>query len=327
MRWKTKATLQNAIALLPSSLSYATYYRLQRLCGGLRHTNPEQQLTAGVQIWKRILQQRRDPIDKVFFEVGTGRAPIVPLSLWLMGARRTITMDVNPYLERDVVCESVAYIGKHRTLIEDLFGQLLQPARLASLLRLYTSDGFSLERFLHLCGIDYVQPGDATRTGLSDDSVDYHISYTVFEHIPPDILSAILVEGTRILRQEGLCVHMIDYSDHFSHSDATISGVNFLQYSDEQWARFAGNRYMYMNRLRHDDVIALFEAAGQQLIDVTSMIDDGVLGQLREGSLHLDQRFSTKSTDVLAIRGAWVVSRKEANETIGVSSSKPVPRV
>jgi hypothetical protein len=327
MRWKTKATLQNAIALLPSSLSYATYYRLQRLCGGLRHTNPEQQLTAGVQIWQRILQQRRDPIDKVFFEVGTGRAPIVPLSLWLMGARRTITMDVNPYLERDVVCESVAYIGKHRTLIEDLFGQLLQPARFASLLRLYTSGGFSLERFLHLCGIDYVQPGDATRTGLGDESIDYHISYTVFEHIPPDILSAILVEGTRILRQEGLCVHMIDYSDHFSHSDATISGVNFLQYSDEQWARFAGNRYMYMNRLRHDDVIALFEAAGQQPIDVTSMIDDRVLGQLREGSLHLDQRFSRKSTDMLAIRGAWVVSRKEANETAGVSSSKPVPRV
>ena len=51
---------------------------------------------------------------------------------------------------------------------------------------------------------------------------------------------------------------MVDYSDHFSHSDQTISSINFLRYSDDEWQRYAGNRYMYMNRLRHDDVLALF---------------------------------------------------------------------
>src|SRR5262245_1973288 len=107
MYWKVKAAVQNAVAALPRALSYATYYRLQRLFGELRCTNPIQRLSAGIDIWRQVLQQGLDPIDCVFFEVGTGRAPIVPLAFWLMGAKRTITVDLNPYLKGDIVRESL----------------------------------------------------------------------------------------------------------------------------------------------------------------------------------------------------------------------------
>jgi hypothetical protein len=30
-------------------------------------------------------------------------------------------------------------------------------------------------------------------------------------------------------------VHNIDFTDHFSHSDPSISSVNFLQFSESQW--------------------------------------------------------------------------------------------
>ena len=50
MHWKVKAVLQNAISFLPGFLSYRTYYRVQRLFGGLRCTNPEQHLAAGIHI-------------------------------------------------------------------------------------------------------------------------------------------------------------------------------------------------------------------------------------------------------------------------------------
>ena len=39
------------------------------------------------------------------------------------------------------------------------------------------------EKFLSEANIQYLAPADAADTGLSDASVDYHISTTVFEHI------------------------------------------------------------------------------------------------------------------------------------------------
>jgi hypothetical protein len=64
------------------------------------------------------------------------------------------------------------------------------------------------------------------------------------------------------VRAGGLFVHFIDHSDHFSHSDATISPINFLKHCESDWQGYAGNRYMYMNRLRHDDMIELIRESG-----------------------------------------------------------------
>ena len=58
----------------------------------------------------------------------------------------------------------------------------------------------------------------------------------------------------------------IDYSDHFSHSDKSISSVHFLQFSDGKCNKIAGNRYMYMNRLRHDDFVSLFQDLNNHIL-------------------------------------------------------------
>jgi SAM-dependent methyltransferase len=322
MHWKVKAAIQNTIALLPRSLSYAAYYRMQRMLGGLKNTNPVEHLGAGIETWQRILREGVDPGDKVFFEVGTGRAPIVPLALWLMGARRTITVDVNPYIKEEIVRESLEFIEANRPEIEDLFGTLLQRHRMDDLLQFSRNRAFSLRRFLDLCCIDYVQPGDAADTGLPSRSIDFHTSYTVLEHIPPEVLARILVEGKRIVRDDGLFVHMVDYSDHFSHSDSTISPINFLQYSDDEWARYAGNRYMYMNRLRHDDVLALFQSAGHVIVSTTPAFDEDAHEVLEAGRLRLNRQFDTKSREILSIRGSWIVSRSAPNPGSDVSRER-----
>ena len=181
------------------------------------------------------------------------------------------------------------------------------------LLQLSESRKFSLQEFLKLCCIDCMQQCDTTKVDLDTASVDFHTSYTVFEHIPADVLVQILREGNRIVRSDGLFVHMIDYSDHFSHSDASISAINFLQYSDAEWSSYAGNRYMYMNRLRHDDVMALFQQVGHRIVDMASTVDERAFDILRKRRISLDQRFTRKSLDVLATRGAWIVSRNEGD--------------
>ncbi|WP_460878241.1 methyltransferase domain-containing protein [Rhodanobacter koreensis] len=273
--------------------------------------NPVSRLTAGIETWQQIRKLGHDSTGKTFFEVGTGRAPITPLAYWLMGAKGTITIDLNPYVRPELVMEGLQYMADNRADMQRLFGPLLDQKRLDELLKLHRQAGFDIDAMLELCNIRYIAPGDAAQTGLPPGSIDFHTSFNVFEHIPPAILEKILAEGSRIIRDGGLFVHRIDYSDHFSHSDGSISPVNFLQYSDAEWDRYAGNRYMYMNRLRHDDFVNLFESAGQQILatePTTHLPSRELLGS---HSLKIDERFRMKSPEVLATTDAWIVSKKD----------------
>ena len=310
MYWKHKAILQNGIALLPSSASYATYYWIQRHFGGLRQINFVHKLLAGIDTWKKIKDLGFDPSGKIFFEIGTGRIPLSPLAYWLMGAKKIITIDLNPYLVDELIMESIRHISNQKKEIEDVFGPLLVKRRFDRLLAFSRNSSFSTKEFLDLCRIDYIAPGNAAITGLASVSIDFHTSYTVLEHIRPDLLKNILEEGNRIVRKNGLFIHKIDYSDHFSHSDEKISAINFLQYSDNEWKRYSGNRYAYVNRLRHDDFINLFQSVGHHILAAETCIDRRSQKILRKGILKLDERFNKKPEEILSVSDALVASRK-----------------
>ncbi len=64
---------------------------------------------------------------------------------------------------------------------------------------------------------------------IKSDSVDFICSNNTFEHIPADILSAILREFKRVIKPGGLMSHFIDMSDHFAHFDSRITIYNFLE--------------------------------------------------------------------------------------------------
>jgi hypothetical protein len=316
MNWKVKAKIQNIVSVFPSSLSYATYYWIQRHFGNLRRQNPISKLSAAIETYNKIHFHGRTFSDKIFLEVGTGRVPIVPIAYWLMGAEKTITIDLNPYMKSELVAESLNYISIKSDEILNLFGSLIDKKRYNELLALGNDNHFSLSSILELCRVEYIAPGDAANTLFPERSIDYHTSNAVFEHIPSEVLIRILKEGNRIIKENGMFIHRIDYSDHFSHSDKGISSINFLQYSDKEWERLAGNRYMYMNRLRHDDFLKIYESVGQYIIEAQPNTDPKIYEILRNGSLRLNERFSSKSQDVLAITWAWIVSQKAANKHI-----------
>lgn len=312
MHWKLKAAIQNGVSLLPSSASYAAYYWIQKRFGGLKSLNPTSRLKAGVEAWRLILQQGYDPTGKVFLEVGTGRVPLVPMAYWLMGAEKTITIDSNPYMKLELIVDSLNRIKNNPEEILDLFGFLIDRKRFDKLLKFCNNSQPTAAEFLDLCQIDYIAPGDAANTSFPNSSIDFHTSYTVFEHIPQEVLKKILEEGNRIIKDNGLFVHRIDYSDHFSHSDKSISAINFLQYSDVEWRRYAGNRYMYMNRLRHDDFINLFEYVGHHIVESQSyLLEESLQELVKNGDFPLDQKFSSKPEEILAITGAWMVTQKK----------------
>ena len=156
-------------------------------------------------------------------------------------------------------------------------------------------------------------PSDAAKTGLPDESVDYHVSNAVFEHIPLNILKDILKEGNRIVKKGGLFIHNIDYSDHFAYDDKNITAINFLRYSDEEWAKTAGNKHAYVNRLRHDDFISLFESAGHEFLQVETQKEDQqrVKELLEQGNVQLNERFKLKTNEILSITSGSFVSAKK----------------
>lgn len=312
MHWKTKAKIQNAVALIPPAVSYPAYYWLQRNFGGLRKANPERKLEAAAETWKLLQELGHDPVNKVFLEVGTGRVPNVPISFWLMGAGKTITIDLNPYMKAELIVEALGYMDRNRDRIRQIFGPLLDESRFDRLMSLGRAPNCSLNSLLELCKIDYISPGDAAKTGLSDNTIDFHTSRAVFEHIPAPVLKGILQEGNRVVRDSGIFVHRIDYSDHFAHSDKSISVINFLQYSDIEWEQYAGNRYMYMNRMRHDDFLNLFGSVGHHVLLTRPDVDERALEQLKSAAFTLDANFREKSVKILSISGSWILSQHRA---------------
>ena len=161
------------------------------------------------------------------------------------------------------------------------------------------------EKFLSEANIHYLAPADAADIGLPDASVDYHIATTVFEHIPKVDSKRILKESRRILKKDGVAIHFIDLSDHFQHQDKSITKINFLRYSDEEWNKIAGNEFAYCNRLRASDYFALFDSLGFDICRKEVQEDKEARERMRYG-FKVDEGFRGYNVDDLCVTGLKV---------------------
>ena len=114
-------------------------------------------------------------------------------------------------------------------------------------------------------GIVYSAPADARHTSLDAGSIDVVSSTNTLEHIAESDIRLILVELRRITHTDSVLSLIIDYSDHYSHTDRTISPLNYLRYPSSIW-RLANPANHYQNRLRHGEYRRLFEEAGFHVV-------------------------------------------------------------
>ena len=258
---------------------------------------------------RRLIEGQGGSIEgATVLEIGTGRRLTLPVILWLMGAEQVISVDLHRYVKRAIVEMDL------RALLADADANgagMMKEVRADRLeqVRALLCSNWDLETLCRLGKIRYAAPTDAGSLDLPATCVDYHISYTVFEHIPAPILQEILREACRVIRNPGMAIHFIDHSDHFAHSDLSISAINFLQFDDDEWARLADNRYMYMNRLRVDDYPALYRSANHEILNLESTRELVLLDVLASQSFRLARRFQTKSQEALTTMASWIVSR------------------
>jgi SAM-dependent methyltransferase len=170
-------------------------------------------------------------------EFGGGRHFLCPLLLSHAGAPEVLVYDI----ERLAIPAQVNHsIRQLRMLVRGDWPQI--------------DDFDDLERKYR---IRYCAPGDARNTGLAGGSVDFVCSNSTLEHIPRDDIRRILEECVRIARPGAIFSHVVDYKDHFSYADRSVSMFNFYRYSDRAWQRWNPPNH-FQNRLRHSDYVRLF---------------------------------------------------------------------
>ncbi|MCY4526233.1 MAG: methyltransferase domain-containing protein, partial [Anaerolineaceae bacterium] len=197
------------IAGLPEPLADFCYYRMQRHFGGLRKPTPVKQIVAGCRLAQAI-QQHRPLTGARVLEVGSGRSLALPVLLWLLGAERILTVDLNRYLRPELVRADLAYLQAQQAWLRDQLTPVVTDAGLTSerlegllALDLERPAARVLEDALRLCSIDYRAPADASALDLADDSIDVQLSRAVLEHVPPDALGSLLREAARVLKPDG----------------------------------------------------------------------------------------------------------------------------
>jgi SAM-dependent methyltransferase len=301
--------VQDILALIDGSKSCRMHNLAGRIVGSIpKPYNPLPTISDAVKMLKNIKAIAGwGGVDAVFFEYGTGWVPSLPIGLWLGGARKTISMDTNTYMQNKYVKEAAQIIVQNDKKIKEIYGDLLDEKRFESLVN-YVKGGIKVKELLELCRVEYIAPADAARTGLADQSVDFHVSHFAFEHIPPETLKAILLEGARIIKPNGLFINSVDYQDHFAVYTKTINRLNFLQYSDAEWQKYNNNKYTYVNRMRHEDFIKLFEYLGHDIVYMETGADESIK-KLLDNGVELDEKYKSMSKDTLSIMNAWFVSR------------------
>ena len=195
--------------------------------------------------WK----MHKDALNKyqtknVVFEFGAGKSLVQNLYLSNF-VQKQFVVDLYPMLDFKLVnseCE-----------------QLLEIENLRS--RIKIKNLKDLEHY----GIYYMAPYDAIKIHLSDKSIEACISTNTLEHIPKLYIILIFSELYKKLKDQGIVSLIIDYSDHYAHTDKNISLLNFLKFSHHQWKRH-NHKMHFQNRLRHFEYIDIFEKIGFRTI-------------------------------------------------------------
>lgn len=306
MNWKVKAAVQRACWHVPVG-KQLLYRQLQRYCGGMVRGYDCSFLLSEAARMAGLLRTVGYEVEGAsMMEIGTGWRLDMPIGLYLCGARRIVTCDLNRYLVKQLALNTVDYAVENVEKIRQMFSfvdMTLLDARLAAL-----RDVSTIEQLFATAGIEYYAPSDCANTGFPDRTIDVQYSYTVFEHIPGPTLEGILHEANRLLSEHGVAFHHIDLSDHFAQVDRSISNINFLQFSDADWLRYAGTSWSYHNRLREDEYRTLFKRASHEILFWKPDIDERSLECLKNG-FPLASQYRDKSAEVLSTTIIDVISR------------------
>lgn len=237
MHWKTKAAIFKMLSVIP--FGAGLHFLLQRHVTREWPRRPEvlDQLIVAA---RRVLSHAPDA--RTFIEVGAGRDLAVAIALRMLGAERVTCLDVTRLAHLELVQHAAAYLAGRLGVLSPTF-----------------QSWHDVEAF----GIEYVAPAYLEQVqGLK---FDCFYSVDTLEHVPPPQLDSMLRHACALLPGQGVAVHLIDYGDHYARGDR-LSRFNFLTFDSSDWDAYQ-SPFQYVNRLRHSQMVTMFEQAGLEVID------------------------------------------------------------
>ncbi len=231
----------------------------------------------------RLLRAQGIPLSGDIIELGSGWIPIIPLLFHCAGARKLILTDVERLMDDKTIARAKAVISDNMEAVAKVLDIPAEEIR-----RRLESDFTP----------DYHVPWDYREHPSA--SADIIISRAVLEHVRPEDLGNLLKEFGRILRPGGVMCHIVDNSDHWEHTDKSLSRVNFLRYEENwYWRLCVRNTQDYQNRFRHEDYKGEFRRHGWDVLVEEGEPDAKCLVDLQ--SLPLASRFRHRDPQDLAI--------------------------
>ncbi len=210
--------------------------------------------------------------DFAAYELGPGWFPIIPIGLYLCGAREIWTVDIADLLRPSAVRKVAGYYSE---CAEDgLLAKILpafRPERIKTLENLmpftWSEPSATLLARLNF----HVVVGPAQAAPIPSGAVDLLLSSGVLEYIPPTVLREVLVEARRTAAPGAIMSHRLNLADAFSYFDRSITPFNFLRYTARQW-RWLDSPLTSQNRLRLSDYRALFRETGFEILREESVM-------------------------------------------------------
>ncbi|MBF8273160.1 MAG: methyltransferase family protein [Magnetococcales bacterium] len=315
MYWKHKAFLQNVVASLPMGLSDFVYHLVMKYGGGyVPYMNPVTDYQRSLQFVEYIEKYHPDFSGKTFFELGTGRSISMPIGIWLLGANKIITSDLNRFLREEVALAAIDRL-KNEEFVQKAFGARASDLDLKKRIVSITECERSLSEIFRITGIQYIAPCDATQLAMEDDSIDIHYSTSVLEHVPEDVIASMCLEARRVLTKDGIFIHYVNVSDHYTNhpsepcGDSSISTINFLQFCELEWLRISGNKFNFHNRLRTIEYKRLFESKGLKTLAFNETFDERAMDLIKNKKIHIDRQFQNFSTEELSAFDLWYIGK------------------
>jgi SAM-dependent methyltransferase len=270
MDWRIKAVGHWAISLGPRSDDLG-YLMQRRVTKTLPMANVlfDDHVTAAERHLSLAAKHLGRPVGSAY-EFGAGWDLVVPLALARAGLKEQTLTDIRRLVRDDLVTDSATRLGT-------------------------TAD-------LGALGITYLAPVDAMETGLPPGSFDLITSTDTLEHVPKRQLVPLLSECRRLLRDDGVLTARIDYRDHYSYGDPSLSPLHFLRYDRQAWRRWNPPSH-YQSRLRHRDHLEAFAAAGFAVVEAEH--PEPLLSALGP----VDRAFAAYEATELAVPEAWIVAR------------------
>jgi SAM-dependent methyltransferase len=262
MHWKTKATIQRVLSVVPggTAVNGLLQAAVRRSLGVTEQTFLYRARLALSHLDATLSYLAR-PVDAITaYEFGAGSDLIAPLTFAARGVRRQVVADQSILLRPSAVGDVLKLLARHR---EALGVGALPEIHVRPVGRL-------IRELESAIGIRYRAPLDAAATGLPSGSIDLITSNSTLEHVPRGELDALLSECRRVLRDDGVVCFRIDYEDHYAILDDAISPYNFLRFGERAWSRF-NSKLQFQNRLRHRDYVARLAKSGFEALRVETL--------------------------------------------------------